>query len=312
MPKCVRRSFRVSVGTQWGLTLAVLVLATCALPAPAQLVRLGQIEAYNDNARTPGLAGVVFDEQGRAIVLDRLGWTLSQVGLTNANVVSTRQPAPASYPSMGGLAYQPSTGKYYTVGISSFPFLATVDPAAGTVTGDPTTRIGVSPSFTSLAFDNAGTLWLLSGDRNGELWTIDPATGRGTFKTLVNYPAGIPRGGGQFSGAITALSINDRNQFVMAGTLGDGLERIFQVDPATGNATLLGETGRSSLFDNGNTPTRLVGLAYESATGRYFGVENASGTFYLSRVLGVPEPSGVCAALAGAALLLRRRRQRCG
>jgi hypothetical protein len=115
-------------------------------------------------------------------------------------------------------------------------FLSTVDLATGVVTSIGTT--GIDSPFGGLAYDEgSGTMYGISAGRSAaELFTIDLGVGTATSVGLVTID-GVGLGA-------TALEFgNDALLYSLPNTDSPDAGHLLRIDPATGAATDLGDTG---------------------------------------------------------------------
>lgn len=197
-------------------------------------------------------------------------------GLTNDGKVERIDTATAATTQVGTLAFgtaagdtDPTSGRiYYVEQNTSTPRLAVWDPATNTNTTLGT--ISVSGPVMRAAFSKQGVLYITAG--NGDLYTVDTATGAATLLGAIQYngsPLPAPSGDMAF-GADGSLYLDENSDLfkvdvntlaaayvgnngnvgnvqiafgtdgLLYGTVADG--SLYRIDTATGAATLVGNT----------------------------------------------------------------------
>jgi len=160
--------------------------------------------------------------------------------------------------------------------------LFTVDPFSGFAT-----RVGPMGRFNfwNLATHpiTGGDLWLVNDCANtqctevggGTLGTVDKSTGA---VTPVHYF-------GTSLDLLTALAISPQGRFFVAAQRGgfSGFNRIYEIDPVSGESTFITDTGSGQSI--------LRGMAFDPSTSRLYGVEQRGiepRVLYLIEVTGLP------------------------
>jgi outer membrane protein assembly factor BamB len=112
---------------------------------------------------------------------------------------------------------------------------------------------------------------LIAADRNGDIYSVDPATGQETF--LLDTTPAVPRGGADI-GVVSAMLHVPQTGALWAGTGGNATCNgcILTIDPDTGVAT--------ELFDNSDETNGIPGLTIRPSDGRIFMGEGDSSGFY--------------------------------
>jgi hypothetical protein len=166
--------------------------------------------------------------------------------------------------------------------------------------------------------DASGKLYALSQDTNAIFYSMTPAT-TGTTTTVVG-PTGISSTG------LMAVNASGTQIFTGAYDPTTGTYDLYSINPTTGVATLIGDTGFyiiNGLFVNGTlygfddvtnaivTINTTTGIATQVATYNLPGGDNVFASALLTTT-SVPEPSSVVLGLIGVAAvgstgLLRRR-----
>jgi outer membrane protein assembly factor BamB len=137
-------------------------------------------------------------------------------------------------------------GTMYTVGylwpgvIGDNTNLFTVNKTDGQLTAVGPTEV-TRPM--DLAFDSQGTLWLVSGGDDGNhLYTLNPATGEATLKSTIAGVEEATEPGAELMGIMF-----DEHDTLFGtayyGANADFVSPLFNIDPASGMATVIGNTG---------------------------------------------------------------------
>ncbi len=137
-------------------------------------------------------------------------------------------------------------GIMYTVGyhwpgvVGDNTNLFTVNKTDGQVT--PVGPTGVTRPM-DLAFDSQGTLWLVSGGDDGNhLYTLDQATGEATLKSTLTGVEEATEPGAEIMGIMF-----DEHDTLFGtayyGANSNFVSPLFRIDPASGMATVIGNTG---------------------------------------------------------------------
>jgi hypothetical protein len=268
------------------VSLAAAALAQLATVAAGGVVSIGDLHPSNPGGVSIGFGGIAFDGTPNALVLDKWSWEIKRVSLADAAVISgaTSTPVP-SFQYNSQLAYDPTTGDFYTT---------TLNTALVRIDGDTLQHaqvgagIGDFFNFVGLASDPAGNLWLATDNNGNQLWSVNKQTGVGTVHTQINVPLGdqvqsmLIDGGGHF---ILSISHN-------------GFKSFYELNPATGNVTLLAPGDNGTIF----------AMTYDPVSHAYYGIEEG---FFLVKIVGVPEPATILLAGFGAiALTVIARRSR--
>jgi hypothetical protein len=251
------------------------------------------------NAGTGSICGLAFDDfdaQHRPLIARYYG-DFVRVSLTDASIVQT-YVTPISNTTRG-LAYAGGGNFYQTRDQPDRLF--TVKPQAGTASPAPS-DLGDVFNFLDLARDpTTGTLWMLTDEGTGRLYTVNPTTGVKTLAQTISPNVG----------QCVSLAIGSDGRFYVANTGATELTEtaIYEVDPATGNATLRTTTGYfgSNFLDD---------FDYEPVSGKWYGVIEQRmpvlGDYLLVEINGlpiVPEPASALLGLPALVMMLRRSRK---
>ena len=158
-----------------------------------------------------------------------------------------------------------------------------------------------------LAFDSQGTLWLLSGGDDGNhLYTLNQATGEATYESTIVGVEEATEPGAEVMGIMF-----DEHDTLLAtayyATNPDFVSPLFSVDPASGEATVIGSTGLVNPHggDYSSLPAGVLGNP------GLHGVIPPGLERRLPATSVVPEPTSAVLSLLGCSIccLVRRRRQ---
>ena len=137
-------------------------------------------------------------------------------------------------------------GTMYTVGyhwpdvVGDNTNLFTVNKTDGQVT--PVGATGVTRPM-DLAFDSQGTLWLVSGGAiDNNLYTLNQETGEATFQSTITGVEEATETGAEIMG----IMFDEHDTLFATAYYGDNTEFVsplFNLDPASGEATVIGNTG---------------------------------------------------------------------
>jgi len=172
------------------------------------------------------------------------GGNILKLDPTSLSVVDTI-PVSIAFTDM---AYDPTSGMFYGAGTDYNFYSVNVQTGATNLISD----IGGFPGgFLQLAVAPDGTFYMHPTNGPGEFYTIDPSDG----SVLTTIPGGVP-------GGALGLEVDPASGLLIAseccdspdGSLG---ERLFSVDAATGNATLLYD------YDDGR---RMQDFAFANVT----------------------------------------------
>lgn len=295
----MRCSSVTRVAVMRGALLSAVMLALCN-GARAGSTVIGELFPPPMTQVTSTVSGVAIDGQGGALILEGRG-NIKRVSTSNASVLGTVVTL-SSGVYRSSLEHRSSTGQFFTTRpMSVAPFherlYSISSSGAETLVGST----GGIWSFPSLALDSSENLWGMSAadiynqsSVTPALYTIDKTTGLATFATVINVP--------QFQ-QLHALGIDEGNQFFVTSA-----DNIYQVNPASGAATLVTTTGLPF-------QSHFSDLAFDRTTDKWYGVESRRATnpdtYFLREITGmppVPEPAAV-SLLAAAAIGLRRHRR---
>jgi antitoxin (DNA-binding transcriptional repressor) of toxin-antitoxin stability system len=223
-----------------GVALMVGAAGASAAPAPPDVIYTtatdGTTFATLDSLTGAGtLLGSTGRAQGWAVAMDTDGtmWTtINGFGAAQIATVDkvTGQATPVGSPLgtwMIALEIAPD-GTMYGIGYSDRR-LYRINKAtgAGTLIGADT---GIAATM-DLAFDCAGRLWATA---MGNMWTVDPATGIAVARPSIT---GVTQGAASVMGLMVDRSCR------MYVTTYTSPSSMYELDPATGSATLIGVTG---------------------------------------------------------------------
>jgi hypothetical protein len=137
-------------------------------------------------------------------------------------------------------------GTMYTVGyywpgeVGDNTNLFTVNKTDGQVT--PVGPTGVTRPM-DLAFDSQGTLWLVSGGDDGNnLYTLNQETGEATYKSTIAGVEEATEPGAELMG----IMFDEHDTLFGTAYYGDNADFVsplFSIEPASGAATVIGNTG---------------------------------------------------------------------
>jgi hypothetical protein len=118
--------------------------------------------------------------------------------------------------------------------------LFTVNKTTGQLTKVGTTDV---ERPMDLAFDSQGTLWLVSGGDDGNhLYTLNQATGEATMVSTLTGVEEATEPGAEIMG----IMFDEHDTLFATAYYGDNIEFVsplFNLDPASGEATVIGNTG---------------------------------------------------------------------
>lgn len=141
--------------------------------------------------------------------------------------------------SEGGLDFDPGSGVLYGVNGNVNGELFTIDTTTGAASliGPVEDEFGDPVDSSALAFDSAGTLYVLKTGTAPELYRVDPSDAS-VLETvpIPGFPPGITVAGMEFDDASGSLYVS------MGGEL-------VEVDPTTGGSTVLGPTPATSALE---------------------------------------------------------------
>ena len=223
-----------------GVAFMVGAAGASAAPAPPDVIYTtatdGTTFATLDSLTGAGtLLGSTGRAQGWAVAMDTDGtmWTtINGFGAAQIATVDkvTGQATPVGSPigaQMIALEIAPD-GTMYGIGYQDRR-LYRINKAtgAGTLIGADT---GIAATM-DLAFDCAGRLWATA---MGNMWTVDPATGNAVARPSIT---------GVTEGAISVMGLMVDRSCRMYVTTYTSPSSMYELDPATGSATLIGVTG---------------------------------------------------------------------
>jgi hypothetical protein len=207
----------------------------------------------NPRSLVGGLGGLTWLDTGQLVATRH---HISGYGLYEIDPVAGTSSLLVSFPTSvveGGVAQDPDTGVVYAVNANpaggGIPGLFSIDVTGGTTSfiGSvlDTDGSGSSMDLSALGFDLDGRLWAIRDIGALELVEIDPASG--DVLSFMPITGGLP-----VSAPIAGLALDpDTGRFFFSY-----VDKLYDLDPVTGAATLIGTTG----FE------QLAGLAY--AAGR--------------------------------------------
>jgi DNA-binding beta-propeller fold protein YncE len=132
--------------------------------------------------------------------------------------------------------------------------------------------------FDSLAKSLSGTLYSVGGASDDTLVTIDPATGIATAVATLNYS-----GTAKPSNTITGLSFSPTGDLLAVAFDSPTIStNLYRINPATGETTLVGSTGKQDIFGD---------IAF-SPSGTLYAWSTASGLMTINTTTGLATDIG--------------------